>query len=105
MSFRVGPAAREDVAEIAEYMELKTYGRGEQFIDAVERAYTLIESMPRTQPPTEDGPPELETRYHMIDGFRYRIVFAIHNEEIFVLAVAHVHQNPDRWRNRLTSEI
>lgn len=61
MSFRVGQAAREDVAEIAEYMELRTYGRGEQFIDAVERGYTLIES--------------------------------------------NVHQNPDRWRNRLTSEI
>jgi toxin ParE2 len=105
MSFRVGSGAREDVAEIAEFMDLKTDGRGEVFIAAVERAYALIESGPRMQPLTEDGPPSVETRYHMIDGFRYRVVFAIVVDDVYVLAVGHVHRRPNFWHHRLTTEI
>ena len=49
MSFRVGSGAREDVAEIAVYMDSRTSGRGEQFIAAIEQAYATIGADPRSQ--------------------------------------------------------
>ena len=104
MSLRVGAGAREDVAEIAEFMDSKTNGRGEVFVAAVERAYSSIEKMPRIQPPTDDGPSGVESRYHLIHGFRYRIVFAMLGDDIYVLAVAHVHQKPDYWHDRLPAD-
>ena len=104
MSLHVGPGAREDVAEIAEYMNSRTPGRGEEFITAVELAYAAITAMPLIQPPTDDGPPGVETRYHLIHGFRYRIVFAVVGDDLFILSVAHVHQRPGHWHDRLTTE-
>jgi hypothetical protein len=50
MSLRVGPGAREDVAEIVEYMDCRTPGRGEEFIAAIGKAYAAIEAMPLIQP-------------------------------------------------------
>ena len=105
MSLRVGPGAREDVAEIAEYMDLQTPGRGEEFITAVEQAYATIGATPQLYPPTDDGPPGVETRYYLVSGFKYRIVFAVVGEDAFILAVADVHQRPGHWHHRLTTEI
>ena len=105
MKLEVGLGARSDVAEIAEYIDLRTPGRGELFIDAVEAGFKKIEDAPRIQPPTDDGPPEVETRYHLLKGFRYRIVFAIHLETAFVMAVGHVHRRADFWLDRLPDAI
>ena len=105
MSFRVGSGAREDVAEIAVYMDSRTSGRGDQFIVAIEQAYAAIGADPRSQAPADDGPRGLETRQHLISGFQYRIVFAIVNEDVVVLSVAHVHRKPGHWRPRLRTDL
>ena len=82
MSFRVGTGAREDVAEIAVYMDSRTTGRGEAFIAAVEQAYAAIEADPRLQSPADDGPDGVESREYLIRGFQYRIVFVVAGEDI-----------------------
>lgn len=104
MSLRVGPGAREDVAEIAEYMDTRTPGRGEAFIFAVERAYVEIGSAPLRQPPADDGPLGVECRYHLIHGFRYRVTFVVAGEDVYILSVAHVHQRPGHWHDRIPTD-
>lgn len=61
--------------------------------------------MPRLQPPDDDGPPELETRYHLLKGFRYKISFVIHQETIFILGVGHVHRLLGFWLDRLSKTL
>ena len=104
MNFLVGPGAREDVAEIAEYIESRTAGRGEEFVAAVERAYTAIELQPRMHSPADDGPAGLEAREYLLRGFRYRIVFVILGDEVTVLSVAHVSKKPRHWHDRLSND-
>jgi plasmid stabilization system protein ParE len=104
MSFVVGSQAREDVAEIAEFMDGKTAGRGELFIDAVERAYAAIEAKPRMQSPADDGPPGVEAREHLVRGFRYRVVFVVAGDDVTVLSVAHVNKKPRHWHDRLPTD-
>ncbi len=51
----------------------------------------------------EDGPEGVECRNLIRLGrFPYRIVYALFDEEIYFVAVAHHRQRPGYWQNRIS---
>ena len=95
-------AAKEDVAATAFKLEHMRSGWGDAFDLEIVRAVATIESNPRLQPQTEDGPDEPENREYYISRFEIRVIYAIWKDEAVILAVAHAKQKPGRWLGRLT---
>lgn len=101
MKVRVLPAAKGDARRAAQRLESEERGFGARFAAMFRTAIAAIRSDPRTNPRTEDGPEDVETREYFIKVFEYRVVFAIWNEEAVVVAVIHAARRPGRWVPRL----
>jgi plasmid stabilization system protein ParE len=103
MNVRFLPAANGDVVEATAYLELRRSGSGDAFYASVQQALAAIGADPRLFARTEDGPDEPENREYYIARFRYRVIYAIWNEEAVIVAVLHASRQPGAWQGRLTA--
>jgi toxin ParE2 len=72
-------------------------GLGNAFLIEVLSAANRIARFPQTWHPLGEG-----VRRCRLSRFPYGLIYTIENNDILVLAVAHLHRRPDYWRNRLT---
>nr|WP_035769919.1 type II toxin-antitoxin system RelE/ParE family toxin [Arthrobacter castelli] len=96
------PEAREEFLDAHErYLGIEDGRLGDEFADAAESAAELILQWPDAPPPYRGrrGKPMIRT-WHL-DKFPYRLVYVVHEEEIFVLAYAHEARRPGYWSHRL----
>ncbi|SRR6266498_4864354 len=87
-------AAEEMRAAAASY-EARERGLGERFLDEVEEGLQRIQQFPQLWPSYEGV-----YRRYLLKRFPYCLVYRTDPEQIFIIAVAHLHRGPGCWRNR-----
>ena len=70
------------------------------FAPEYDAALAAIRSAPRQHSPTEDGPGGIETREVFIARFNQRVIYAVTDAEVVILAVEHAHRRPGSWVGR-----
>lgn len=96
MTVRFLNAARGDLREAIRYYEAQRPGLGKEFRDEVRSTIERIEALPEAWHPLGDRVRRCRTR-----RFPYGVIYRADGQEILIVAIAHLHQEPDRWRGRL----
>lgn len=79
-----------------EYYEGQSRGLGFVFEAEVERSLLAISEFPKRWPLREDG-----TRRYLLQRFPYLVVYAVLNNQIWVIALAHCKRQPACWKERI----
>jgi len=78
----------------AQYYESQAKGLGSAFLTEIQRAVKSIESWTLVRG---------NTRRRLLKRFPYGILYRIEPVEIVIIAVMHLHRNPNYWLDRLNS--
>jgi len=98
MTFDFHPEADEEfVAAVAHYEECEP-GLGIDFLRQVHAAIRNAEDYPAMWPEIED-----EVRRCLVHRFPFGVLYSVEANGIFVLAVMHLHRDPDYWKQRLAT--
>ena len=96
MLFELHSAARTEFLEAISRYEAEVPGLGDRFLTEFERCIDLLL-----------GSPEIGMafgsrlrRFLMNDHFPYSIVYAVRDDRLFVVAVAHGSRRPGYWKRR-----
>ena len=95
------PSADRDATEIEDRLESEQAGYGKAFTDLFEIAVKRIAESPRLYPRTEDGPRKPENREYYIKRFEYRMIYAVSDSELVILALVHARNRPKGWVRRI----
>ena len=95
MTFSFHPEAEKEFLEAINYYEDRERGLGYDFAIEVFATIQNIVIYPTAWPALEVG-----VRRCLVHRFPYGVIYSIEQEEIFVLAVMHLHRHPDYWKNR-----
>ena len=95
IAHRYLPLAREELNEAASFYEARVPGLGAAFLDDVDRSIEMICESPRI------GPTAGRTfRKILVRRFPYSIIYALRDEELVIVAIAHQRKRPGYWRRR-----
>ncbi len=89
------PDAEYEFLESAKYYEIQCIGLGYKYIFAIDNAIQDIISHPQAWQIIER-----DIRRHQTKHFPYGIYYRILPDHIRILAVAHLHRDPDYWKTR-----
>lgn len=95
MNFSFHPEAEEEFFAAADYYEDCEPGLG---LDFSREVYTTIQNASdysTVWPEIEEG-----VRRCLVHRFPYGILYSIEPNSIFILAVMHLHRDPDYWKHR-----
>lgn len=87
--------AAEEMRAAAAYYETRERGLGDQFLEEVEEGLQRIQQFPRLWP-TYEG----EYRRCLLKRFPFGLIYRTAPEQIFIVAVAHLHRRPGYWKSR-----
>lgn len=90
--------AKAEVRKSMFYYESEQPFLGDEFLDEVEKAISLIMQHPMAWPTIG-----LEVRAIQTKRFEHRIFYRIYQDFIYIVAVSHCAQKPFYWINRLDS--
>lgn len=96
MNVRFLTLAQQEVDEAVVWFEDRAEGKGIDFLDELDRVVRLIRAYPLAWPETEP-----DIRSCLFAGFPYSFIYALDEELIVVIAVAHFHREPRYWIDRL----
>ena len=87
--------ARQELAEAIAYYDTQDRGLGDCFLNEFLAAVSRIEALP-------EGWQRLSrnTRRCRMKRFPYGLIYRLSGETALIIAVAHLHREPDYWRNR-----
>ena len=103
MNYRIHPEAEQEADEAADWYGARDPRLGIEFARQFSLAIDDIYENPQRYSLAEDSPIEVECRNVLQLGrFPYRIVYAIVDDAIFVVAVAHHSRRPRYWHERLS---
>jgi plasmid stabilization system protein ParE len=88
------PAAEELTAAIRWY-ETRRPGLGAEFYDAVVRTIERIQRFPEIGAPYGGRLPHRRMR---VTRFPYTIAYRVREHDVYGVAVAHTHRQPDYWK-------
>ncbi len=89
------PLALLELRDAVEYYNFQLEGLGDRFKVEVQLGIQRIVSYPEAwQYQTE------RTRRFILKSFPYKIIYAIDNNTIIVVAIANSHREPDYWVDR-----
>jgi plasmid stabilization system protein ParE len=88
-------SARDELREAVRYYNAERKGLGSEFRDEVKHGVNLISRHPQAWQ-TLQGP----IRRITIRRFPYGIIFEVRNDDIRILAIAHLHRRPEYWSDR-----
>jgi plasmid stabilization system protein ParE len=88
--------AREDLREAVRYYEAQRSGLGSEFRGEVRAAVERIKNFPDAWQSMNE-----RTRRCRLRRFPYGVIYQVRGEEVVIAAVAHLHREPERWRDRL----
>jgi len=95
MQLMLLPLARLELQEARQYYDLQQPGLGQRCIQDFKAAARRIVRWPLACP-LERG----EIRKCLLERFPYKLLYALRDENILILAVAHQHRQPDDWAER-----
>ena len=90
------PAAGAEVIESAEWYQSRVPDLGASFLDEVDAAISRIASAPEAF-----GKVLHDIRMHLLHRFPYGIIYRVETDRIFVIAVMHLHRDPNYWKGRV----
>ena len=96
MTFSFHPEADTELFEAIDYYEECEAGLGCDFSIEAYSAIKNILDYPNAWPVLED-----DIRRCLINRFPFGILYSIEEDDIFILAVMHLHRAPDYWKHRL----
>ena len=91
-------AAEADLAEAVSYYNDQSEGLGYEFAAEVKQTLGRILHFPDAWHPLS-----LRTRRCRTRRFPYGVVYQAHGDVVLVVAIMHLRQHPDSWKNRLGS--
>jgi len=94
---RIAAAATEEFTEAVRWYETRRPGLGAELYDAVNATIDGIERQPEIGATAYVDP---KSRRMPVDRFPYHVVYRIENDEIAILAIAHMKRRPGFWKHR-----
>ncbi|MDL1982777.1 MAG: type II toxin-antitoxin system RelE/ParE family toxin [Deltaproteobacteria bacterium] len=82
--------------EAVRYYDHQLPGLGFRFFQQVDAAIERIRFMPEAWTKIDH-----RTRRCILKGFPYALFYAIEKDDILITAVAHLHREPEYYRNRI----
>jgi len=92
---RFHPDADAEMVDAAVWYESRQEDLGKRFLTAVQDALNKIEVNPGLYPFVEG-----DVRRCLTKTFPFGVLFRIKPDVIAVLAIMHLHRDPDYWKNR-----
>ncbi len=87
---------RDEVDEIAQYLEARGEGLGDRFLEDLERLYRRLETFPES---CRAVLPRI--RQGSLRVFPYAVYYTVLEDSIEVLAVVHFKRHENAWRSKL----
>lgn len=100
-SVRLDNEALNEIIRAARYYDERERGRGDRFSEAVFGRLERLNSFPNAGSPVWGVNGVLLARQVRLRKYPYLIVYAVSDDEIRVVAVAHEKQMPLYWASRL----
>jgi len=91
----VQPQSDLDIQAAAVWYEDQRFGLGSRFLDELDLVFQRIKDNPQ-QFPCMEG----DVHRALLRHFPYGVYFLAESEAINVLAVLHLHREPDMWKSR-----
>jgi len=91
----VQPQADLDIQAAAVWYEDQRVGLGVRFLEELDLVFQRIETNPRQFPRLEG-----DVHRALLRHFPYGVYFVGESEAITVLAVLHLHREPNMWKSR-----
>ena len=88
-------AAEDELLREIAYLELQARGLGRRFFGEIQKAEKRIAQFPESAPEIAPG-----IRKCVLGKFRYSLIYAIEEDNLLVLAVAHHSRRPEYWVDR-----
>ena len=88
--------AQIELDDAIEYYNYELPGLGDAFLTEVLNALERIGEFPETWHPCSKRTRRCQTR-----RFPYGIIYQVREQEILVVAIAHLHRKPDYWKYRI----
>jgi toxin ParE1/3/4 len=88
--------AEEEMIEAAKYYEGEAQGLGADFLDDIQRTIDRILNNPRIGQTIDN-----QLRRSLCSCFPYSLIYAIDNDEVLIVAVAHQRRKPFYWKERI----
>ncbi len=98
MNIKFLQAAEQELSEAVAYYEAQEPGLGFKLFEEVWAAIERIEQYPKAWQPVS-----LRARRCQTCRFPYGVIYQVREEEneILIVAVAHLHRKPSYWRHRI----
>jgi plasmid stabilization system protein ParE len=96
-------AAVAEIEEAGDFLESRTAGEGARFAMAVDAALASSRRSPRTGQPVDLRRSTTEIRRTRVRPHDYQVIYAVYDDHILVLAIAHNRRRPLYWRDRIPS--
>ena len=96
MRCKIIEPAELELNDAYEYYENELKGLGDRFIMSFRSAVNRILQYPEAWTLIEGN-----VRKCLLDTFPYYIIYAVSNDFIVILSIAHQHRKPDYWIDRL----
>lgn len=98
MKFSFHPEADDEFMDAISYYEDCEIGLGLDFSREVYATIQNAGDYPTMWPEVED-----EIRRCLVHRFPYGVLYSVEKDGIFILAVMHLHRDPDYWKHRLAT--
>ena len=88
--------AQAELAEATAYYNSQESDLGSQFVEEVRRTLERILQFPQAWSPVSK-----RTRRCRTNKFPYGIIYQVRNDVLLIIAVMHLHREPETWKSRL----
>jgi toxin ParE1/3/4 len=97
---RLHPDAEAELRAAAEWYEVRSPGLGFDLVAHVSAAIDAVVEQPSVGTPVRKAE-RGGLRRALVDRFPYGIIYLVRENEIVIVAVAHLSRRPGYWRSRL----
>ena len=95
MNFSFHPEAAAEFLAAIDHYEAREVGLGQDFSIEIFASVQRIVGFPLVWPVLGG-----DVRRCLTNRFPYGVLYSVEPDEIFILAVMHLHRDPDYWRDR-----
>jgi hypothetical protein len=96
MTFFILRPARRELRDAIEYYEKAQSGLGAEFLQEVRAGVNLV-----LQFPTAWASLSPHIRRYRLNRFPYGLLYQVRDSHILFIAIMHLHQEPEYWKDRL----